>query len=256
VAARLVTLTYHDVVSRSHRDEVGMQGPGADRYKLDPERFAEQLDAIAATGVRPGLAGEPGARLLLSFDDGGSSASRAAAALEARGWRGHFFVTTGHLGEPGFLEAGGVAALAAAGHVVGSHSHTHPRLTELSDAEVTDELRTSRELLAELLGAPPDSFAVPGGFYDRRIARLAAAAGYRRVFTSEPWLRPRREGPALLYGRFTVTEATPTRRVAALARGSAPALLRDAAGRRGRVAARRVLGPRYDVLRRRLLERR
>ena len=71
----------------------------------------------------------PGARrprVALTFDDGGASALDIAGMLERRGWRGHFFVTTSRIGEPGFVGPDAVRELAERGHDVGSHSHTHP----------------------------------------------------------------------------------------------------------------------------------
>ena len=117
-----VALIYHDVVTESQQDECGFPGPVAARYKLDPERFEAHLDAIAETGVTVGLIGD-GSQAALTFDDGGSSALAAAHALERRGWRGHFFVTTGRIDTPGFLTAAQVRELAERGHTVGSHSH-------------------------------------------------------------------------------------------------------------------------------------
>ena len=47
------TLTYHDVGCRKQqREEVGFPGPLAARYKLEPDAFEAQLDALAATGLR------------------------------------------------------------------------------------------------------------------------------------------------------------------------------------------------------------
>jgi peptidoglycan/xylan/chitin deacetylase (PgdA/CDA1 family) len=120
-----VGLIYHDIASAQELDVHGFPGPLAARYKLSPEQFEAHLDAIAATGVTvaPFTAGGQAA---ITFDDGGSSALHAAAALEARGWRGSFFITTGRIDTPGFLSTDQVRELAQRGHEVGSHSRTHP----------------------------------------------------------------------------------------------------------------------------------
>ena len=122
------TLMYHDISSSAQREEVGFPGPLAGRYKLAPDAFEAHLDALAATGLRVGTVDAGGSlpQLLLSFDDGGGSAPLAAEALERRGWRGQFFVTTGRLGTPGFLSAEDLRELARRGHAIGGHSHTHP----------------------------------------------------------------------------------------------------------------------------------
>ena len=49
------------------------------------------------------LASSQERHVLLTFDDGGKSAVRIADLLEEQGWRGHFFITTAMIGEPGFV---------------------------------------------------------------------------------------------------------------------------------------------------------
>ena len=214
-----LSLIYHDVVAVAERDAAGFPGPLAARYKLTPEQFEAHLDAVARTGLRVGLVGD-GAEpdVAFTFDDGGISALAAAAALEHRGWRGHFFVTTGRVDTPGFLSADDVRELRARGHSIGSHSHTHPTyMGKLDRLAIDSEWMASRERLGALLGAPPASASVPGGFISRDVVASAAAAGFTQLFTSEPRLRPDRRGSLTLHGRFTVWSDTPSTRVAAYA---------------------------------------
>lgn len=218
------TLIYHDVARAEERDGVGFPGPLAARYKLDPDDFARHLDAIAATGASIGLVGDDGtgADAALTFDDGGRSAVHAAEALEERGWLGHFFITTGRIGNPGFLRADDVRRLAHAGHGVGSHSHTHPTyMGKLTPAKIAEEWRVSRAVLAEVLGAAPSMAAVPGGLLSEAVIEEAAAAGYRVLMTSQPSARLRRHGDLIVVGRYTVWSGTPPARAAGYARGAA-----------------------------------
>lgn len=71
-----------------------------------------------------------------------------------------------------------LAELAAAGWEIGSHTRTHPRLTQLSDEALDDELRGSREACERALGRSCTSLAYPFGDFDARVAQRAAAAGY------------------------------------------------------------------------------
>src|SRR5205085_305494 len=81
-----------------------------------------------------------------------------------RGWRGAFFVVTSRIGTRGFLDATSVRELAARGHEVGSHSHTHPKyMGRLGAGTVAEEWCASRDALAGLIGESPVSAAVPGG---------------------------------------------------------------------------------------------
>ncbi|MGZ4179189.1 MAG: polysaccharide deacetylase family protein [Solirubrobacteraceae bacterium] len=251
-----VALIYHDVVTGSQQDECGFPGPVAARYKLDPERFEAHLDAIAETGVTVGLIGDR-SQAALTFDDGGSSALAAAHALERRGWRGHFFVTTGRIDTPGFLTAAQLRELAERGHTVGSHSHSHPTyMGSLSAAELATEWRSSREALAEILGAAPDSAAVPGGFLSPEVIAQAARAGYRLLLTSQPTTRVSSHDGMRVQGRFTIWAATTPARAAAYAHGDRLALASLWIAWQAKTAPKRVSPKAYEELRRRWARRR
>ena len=98
-----------------------------------------------------------------------SSVNRCWRGVGRRGWPGHFFVTTARVGEPAFVDRGQVRELRAAGHVVGSHSHTHPVMTRLSDAELREEWTRSRAILEEILGETVTALSIPTGFTSERV---------------------------------------------------------------------------------------
>jgi peptidoglycan/xylan/chitin deacetylase (PgdA/CDA1 family) len=254
-----LALTFHDVTSADALQGSGFPGPAAAHYKLTPEDFAAHLDEVERAGLVPSLVRDPaldGLQLLLTFDDGGRSALEAVAPqLAARGWPGHFFVTTGELGHPSFLTGSALAELAGQGHIVGSHAHSHRPLTRLPLAELRDELRRSKAILEDLLADEVDVLAAPGGFCSARVAELAAAEGYRHLFTSEPWLRPRAHGPVTLYGRFAIVARQSPAQTAALCRLRAPLIWRRRAGWTARKSARRVFGPLYAHTRETMLAR-
>ncbi len=215
------TLMYHDVASPQAREEVGFPGSLAARYKLTPEHFEAHLDAVRASGLEVGTLDGlgPAPAVAITFDDGGRSAPIAAGALERRGWRGQFFITTSLIGTPGFLTAEELLALHRGGHVIGSHSHTHPTyMGRLSRAELETEWQRSRDVLGELLGAAPRTASVPGGFLSSEVIATAARAGYELLFTSEPSGRLLQRELAVR-GRYTIWATTPARVAAAYARG-------------------------------------
>ena len=189
---------YHDVVENGNYSASGFPGPGADRYKLDRLEFARHLQAI-----REAIRNQP---VLLTFDDGGVSAhERIAGMLEEFGWRGHFFVTTDFLGLPGFLDVEQVRDLDRRGHVVGSHSASHPaRMSQIPWERMVSEWRDSREYLAKIVGHPVEFASVPGGFYSRKVARAAAQAGIRTLFTSEPTASEHIVDGCRVLGRYVV----------------------------------------------------
>lgn len=244
-------LIYHDIAARHERESMGIPGPLAARYKLEPDHFERHLDAVAAAAT-VGLwdPAEPGGAVL-TFDDGGASALHAADALERRGWRGHFFITTGRMGTPGFLGPEGVRELAERGHRVGGHSHTHPTyFGRLSRAEQLDEWRRSREALGELLGEAPAGASVPGGFFNPNVAETAAEAGYGWLMTSEPESRLRTEWGLPVIGRYTIWASTPARTAAAYARGARLARGRLWVEWNAKQRAKRISPRAFEVLRR------
>lgn len=212
VATSMVTLLYHDVTDAGAFDDTGFRGPLADTYKLRTPDFIAHLDAIASRHPdnKPALvtdalpARSSRTPWLLTFDDGGVTALHPTAdLLEARGWRGHFFITTGRTGTPGFLDEDGVRELRARGHAIGAHSVTHPaRMAELDDASMLREWKDSRASLEAMLNEPVLTGSVPGGLYSDRVTTAAAKAGLRILFNSEPSRKIRTVNDCTVIGRF------------------------------------------------------
>jgi peptidoglycan/xylan/chitin deacetylase (PgdA/CDA1 family) len=246
-------LLYHDVVPRAVRETTGFGGPLAARYKLEPTEFAAHLDAIAATGRHVGTFDVDGDAppVALTFDDGGSSALGAADALEHHGWRGHFFVVTSLIGKPGFLGSAEISELHRRGHVIGSHSHSHPTyMARLSRSELEREWATSRQVLTELLGIAPSTASVPGGMTSSAVVAAAASAGYCVLMTSEPVTTHRDTAGLTLVGRFNIWNTTPSSRAADYAREATMARARLWIEWQAKSATKRVSPAIYQRFRR------
>lgn len=244
----IASLMYHEVTDDAQA--TGFQRPGALAYKHSTAAFTEHLRRIGAAALaRPGRVvdidfTQPGRHLLLTFDDGGKSALQAADLLARHGWTGHFFIVTSLIGSRTFLDANGVRALHRSGHLVGSHSHTHPMIFRAqAPAKMAEEWRTSCDILGQILGEPCISAAVPGGDISGQVLESASDAGLRYLFTSEPWLAPRRVGDCWILGRYSVKVTTSPARIEALVRfrGWTRALWR----RRLKVLATEIAPPLY-----------
>jgi peptidoglycan/xylan/chitin deacetylase (PgdA/CDA1 family) len=107
--------------------------------------------------------------------------------------------------------------LTADGHEIGSHSHTHPILTEVSDQTLGDELTRSLAVLEQRLGRKPSSLCYPNGNADERVVGAARAAGYRRAVTTRFGWNPRGFDPYLLR-RFDIQSTTSRSRTGKLSR--------------------------------------
>ena len=210
---QLVSLLFHDVY-RHAPVESGFQSAGADRYKLTAGALSMQFRGVAAARVdRPILATEltgPVARhalpFLITVDDGGVSYHRILAGLlEDRGWRGHAFVSTDYIGQPGFLTASEIRELDARGHLIGSHSASHPpRFSNCGRHQMLNEWTKSRNVLEDLLGHAAPVASLPGGYFSPTVAETAAEAGLKVLFTSEPVTRTYVQGACTIIGRFAI----------------------------------------------------
>jgi len=210
---QLVSLLFHDVYRRDP-GESGFRSPGADRYKLIVSSFDAQLDGVAAVRTDPPILAtdlhrpqiENAFAYLLTVDDGGRSYHTVVAdQLEARGWRGHAFVSTDFIGQNGFLTAAQLRELDARGHVIGSHSASHPaRFSACRREEMRGEWSRSRRVLEDLLGHAVTSASLPGGYFSDAVAQTAAEAGVHVLFTSEPVTHTHAEKECLVVGRFAV----------------------------------------------------
>ena len=72
----------------------------------------------------------------------------------------------------------------AAGMTIGSHSRTHPFLTNENEERMASEIAGSRRELEERLGPGIDCFAYPDGRFNASVINAVANAGYRYAFTT------------------------------------------------------------------------
>jgi peptidoglycan/xylan/chitin deacetylase (PgdA/CDA1 family) len=174
---------------------------------IPPQQLQRQLEYLLEQGFRGASAAavvdaEPGEGLFaITFDDGYRSVIRSALPiLDALGLAATAFVPTQLVGglapysgiergetrgddEWHTLEWGDLRTLVAAGWQVGSHTHTHARLTTCDRDVALAELVTSRELLERELGVACRMVAYPYGQADAAVAAAAGEAGYTIGFT-------------------------------------------------------------------------
>jgi len=171
-------------------------------WGMTPSTFAAQMTALAEGGyevlslgeVLQAVRGErpPSPKAVaLTFDDGYRNLlDHVLPVLKRFGFRASFFLVSDRVGGTNSWDArhgdpprplmgwNEAAALAAEGMEIGSHSRTHPFLTNLSEPEMEDEIRGSKETIEDRLGRPVRFFSYPHGLHDERCRRLVAAAGY------------------------------------------------------------------------------
>ena len=99
------------------------------------------------------------------------------------------------------LSEGQIKTLAKTGVEFGSHGHRHVDLTSLSSDALMDDLKTSRDVLQDILGLPVDCLSYPFGRLDRNVTDTAARLGYARGYTMK---FPDEHDTALSLGRYPV----------------------------------------------------
>ncbi len=165
--------------------------PGYVRYILPLESFRRQMAWLKEQGWR-GLnvsqalnySSEPS--VCITFDDGCETDLIAAApVLREFGFTATFYLTSGFLGTPGYLNAGQVRELDALGFEIGCHSMTHPYLSDLAEPELKREIVDAKLQIEQIVGHAIEHFSCPGGRYDQRTLQMARQAGFETVANSQ-----------------------------------------------------------------------
>jgi peptidoglycan/xylan/chitin deacetylase (PgdA/CDA1 family) len=255
---KIFSVMYHDVVEAGAWDSSGFPGEGAGVYKLERPYFARHLESVKAAGVRVARADEAlvDGSAMLTFDDGGVSAHSAAAdMLERYGWAGHFFVTTDRIGTPGFLSKTQIRDLRRRGHVIGSHSCSHPtRMAQCTREQLQKEWGDSVKVLADLLGEPVPVASVPGGYYSQMVGETAVDAGVRVLFNSEPTAAVGHVAGSVLLGRYFIQRGMPPEISGAFAAGQLTPRWKQAAFWQMKKVVKAAGGGAYLRLREKLLK--
>ena len=132
--------------------------------------------------------------ILITFDDCYQECiDHAVPILEENGFTAVFFVPTECVGskshwlmpELGFefpiIDWATVKYLDTNGFQVGSHSMTHPDLTNVTSEDCYKELAESRKVLEEHLGHEVVHLAYPYGLFNDAVKSIAAKVGYKTV---------------------------------------------------------------------------
>ncbi len=190
----LLALMYHHI---GYLPPTDWQYP----FTITPQRFNQQLDKLAQLGFTPThcrdlLSSQPPAKpVLLTFDDGTLDTYEALfPILQKRQIKAVVFLITDFIGtQPDYMTWEQIKQLQQSGLVeFGSHTCSHARLRQLSNAEVLRELTESKKIIEEKLGVPCLSFCYPfgSGGLDKRIRPLVFQAGYQFDFSTKPGINP------------------------------------------------------------------
>lgn len=169
-----------------------------DNLFVTPEAFAEQMSLLAGRGYT--VVGEddlvawqhgaslPRKSIVITFDDGYRSVlTNAVPVLQRHGFAAICYVSAGlldasHQDQPhpayDLMSCSEVITLAGAGVTIGCHGWDHGSLRAADREQLARATVTSREVLAEVTGSAPATFAYPYGHHDDAALAAAKDAGY------------------------------------------------------------------------------
>jgi len=197
-------LSYHHIAEAQARSDLN-------RFYVTPKNFESQMNYLKkgnfcvlelrelVHAIDHKLA-IPRRAVVLTFDDGYKSFMlNAKDILASHGFKASIFIATAKVGGVDDWDEDGqkvndnqimswddIRSLAKAGFSFYSHTANHPRLPDLTDEAILDELTISRQALEFQLGQKEHLFCYPFSAFDDRIARLVKSAGYLCACTTLP----------------------------------------------------------------------
>lgn len=159
---------------------------------VSPNSFESQLKIIQSKGLKTATLAdfannkvyEPS--VILTFDDGYSDFyTHAWPILTKYGARATVFVITDKINRPGYLTSNQIQQLSSENIEIGSHSVSHPNLTNTGDANIKKQLEESKAELEGITAKEVVSFCYPSGKYNEKVMQAVKAAGFRAAVTTD-----------------------------------------------------------------------
>jgi len=183
-------LMYHYVRDASGEDEVGQ------KLSVSPQNFEAHLAWLKENDFKTlslsdladsdrtmlsKINGEGYRPIVITFDDGYDNAyTQAFPLLKKYDFTGTFFIIRNFVDRAEYMNQSQIDALAKAGMEIGSHTLTHPDLTDLDSGQALAQI-TQSKLDSEV-------FCYPSGRYNDRIKDLVKDAGYVAAVTTKSGL--------------------------------------------------------------------
>ena len=216
-------LMYHKIGPRPSR--VRLKG-----LYVTTENFVRQLEELSGAGFStcsPSQActnGVTGPRITLTFDDGfrnvfenalGPMTEHKKTAIQFLvpnfiGKLNEWDLRDGEAPEP-LMGADHIREWLGAGHLIGSHSLTHARLTRLTVRDAREEIFASKKKLEDDFGVTIEHFCYPYGDWNESVRELVVEAGYRSACTTDVGINTP-DTPPLALHRITARHPTRTLR--------------------------------------------
>lgn len=161
---------FHEVLDDS-RQESGWHSRNKGKYTISKQLFLKIINTYGKT-------------VNYTFDDGGISNLFAANQLKSYTIRGVFFICTGYIGKPGFLNLTQIKEISR-DHYVFAHGHKHIMHNgSLSDLFL--DWDTCMNLMTDN-NFDSNTVCLPGGFFTRNHYKTFSKLEIKHVFHSAPY---------------------------------------------------------------------
>jgi len=212
---RFVILMYHMISEPKTAAEV--------KYACPPKQFERQLQMLLSAGFKPISINAiedyyfhqtplPDKAFLITLDDGfEDNYSNAFPILQRYKIPAVIYLATGLVGKtnqwmstPTFSERkmlswAQIKDMARQGIVFGSHTVSHPKLIELDDSSVSNELVQSKRLIEDQLGIECSHFAYPYGLLTKKTRELVQQAGFKTACSTRSGFNNTERDPLILH---------------------------------------------------------
>ncbi len=202
------------------------------QHKYTPITVTQFAAALSQNGVML-----PERPIVLTFDDGFADFyTEALPVLKRYGFTATLYAATAFInGTSRWLQREGEAArpmltweqlneINASGIECGGHSHSHPQLDTLSQAEAYTEIIQSKRLLEDHLEQSISSFAYPFGYYSASVRRQVQEVGFSSACAVKHAMSSQTSDPFAL-ARLIVRADTNVDTLAALVNGHSQSVI-------------------------------
>jgi peptidoglycan/xylan/chitin deacetylase (PgdA/CDA1 family) len=212
---RFVILMYHMISEPKTAAEV--------KYACPPKRFEQHLKMLLSIGFKPVSINAiedyyihqtplPDKAFLVTLDDGfEDNYSNAFPIFKRYLIPAVIYLATGLIGktnqwmstpifsERKMLSWTQIKDMAGEGITFGSHTVSHPKLTELDDESVSKELIQSKKIIEDQLDLECSHFAYPYGLLNERTSELVKKVGFKTACTTRSGFNNAERDPLMLH---------------------------------------------------------
>jgi len=122
--------------------------------------------------------------VIITFDDGYQDVyDNAIPVMQEYGQVATLFIIANAVG-PVYMNWDEIKKADKMGFEIGSHTLSHPRLTDFSDSGLKKEIEGSRVTLENALGKKVNFFCYPYGIFNQRVMDVVKSSGYKGAITT------------------------------------------------------------------------